>query len=217
MNWETFYLICFVIGFALSLLSLVSGFHRLHLPGHVHVGHGGLHHLGGLHHGGAHLPVGQAGGGADVGGLEHSPLDFSTIMAFLAWFGGTGYLLVRYSNIWTLLALGIATLSGLGGGAIVFWFTAKVVLAHEAESVLNQADYEMTGVLGKVSVSIRPGGTGEIIYSQAGTRHTCGARSEEGISIAKGSEVLVTRYEHGIAYVRRWEDMAGNELNASDK
>ena len=205
MNWETFYLSCFVIGFTLSVISLLSGFHRFHLPGHLHLHHGGI---GGLHHGGAHLPAGHAvGHGSARPG--HSPFDFSTLMAFLAWFGGSGYLLVRYSNIWVVLALGIATLSGLGGGAIVFWFTVKVLLAHEA--VLDPADYVMTGVLGKVSVSIRPNGTGEIIYSQAGTRHTCGARSEDGTPIARGSEVVVERYERGIAYVRAWEDMAGDE------
>jgi hypothetical protein len=63
-------------------------------------------------------------------------------------------------------------------------------------------------VLGRISSSIRKGGTGEIIFSQAGTRHTCGARSESGEPLARGAEVIVTRYEHGIAYVRRWEEMA---------
>lgn len=57
---------------------------------------------------------------------------------------------------------------------------------------------------------IRVGGTGEIIFSQAGTRKTCGARSEDGAAVEKGSEVIVTRYEKGIAYVRLWEEMAGD-------
>jgi len=74
----------------------------------------------------------------------------------------------------------------------------------------------MTGVLGRTSVPIREGGTGEIIYSQAGTRRTCGARSENGNSIAKGSEVVVTRYEKGIAYVRLWTDMAGEEAESTE-
>jgi hypothetical protein len=58
---------------------------------------------------------------------------------------------------------------------------------------------------------IREGGTGEIIYSQAGTRRSCGARAEDGSAIAKGTEVVVTRYERGIAYVRLWTEMAGEE------
>jgi hypothetical protein len=73
---------------------------------------------------------------------------------------------------------------------------------------MEPADYEMVGVLGRLSVSIREGGTGEVIYSQVGTRRVCGARSEDGSAMAKGTEVVVTRYDKGIAYVRLWEEMA---------
>jgi hypothetical protein len=66
-------------------------------------------------------------------------------------------------------------------------------------------------VLGKVSSPIREGGTGEIVYSQMGTRRVCGGRSDDGSAIAQGTEVVVTRYEKGIAYVRLWSEMSGNE------
>jgi hypothetical protein len=39
----------------------------------------------------------------------------------------------------------------------------------------------------------------------------CGARAEDGSQILKGTEVVVTRYERGIAYVRPWSEMAGEE------
>ena len=97
-----------------------------------------------------------------------------------------------------MLALGVATLSGLGAAAVVFWFLAKVLMAREAP--LDPADYDMVGVLGRLSIPIRPGGTGEMIYSQEGTRRVAGARSEDGVAIPKGAEVMVTRYEKGIAY-----------------
>jgi membrane protein implicated in regulation of membrane protease activity len=128
------------------------------------------------------------------------------LSAFLAWFGGTGYLLSRYSSIWFVIGLGIALLSGLAGAAIVFFFLSRVLMSDEEN--LDPSDFEMAGVLGRTSVPIREGGTGEIIYSQAGTRRTCGARAENGNSIARGSEVVVTRYEKGIAYVRLWTEMA---------
>ncbi len=76
---------------------------------------------------------------------------------------------------------------------------------------MDPTDYEMVGVLGRISSSIREGGTGEIIYSQAGTRRTCGARAEDGSAISKGIEIIVTRYEKGIAYVRLWTEMAGED------
>ncbi len=206
MNWANFYLICFLVGFALSVISLLSG--MIHFPGHLHVHlpHMGGHHGGGLHAAGAHGATAPAGKvSVRSGSGEISPFNFITLMAFLAWFGGTGYLLTEYSRLWFALGLIIATFSGLGGAAIVFAFISRVLLAHE--TILDEADYEMTGVLGTTSVGIRAGGTGEIVYSQGGTRHTCGARSEDGVAIAKGSEVVVERFEKGIAYVRRWDDM----------
>jgi hypothetical protein len=80
---------------------------------------------------------------------------------------------------------------------------------------MDAADYEMVGVLGRISMPIRQNGTGEIIYSQAGTRRTCGARSENGSAIEKGAEIVVTRYDKGIAYVRLWEEMSNEELRAN--
>jgi hypothetical protein len=124
----------------------------------------------------------------------------------MAWFGGTGYLLTRFSPLWVGSALLLAVLAGLIGGAIIFFFLTKILMSDQ--EYLDPADFEMVGVLGKLSVPIREGGTGELIYSQMGTRRVCGARSEEGCAIGKGTEVVVTRYEKGIAYVRLWEEMA---------
>ena len=231
MTWATFYLICFVVGFALSFFALLGGAGRhggsgkFHLPhwGHTGVQHGGFGHgaVGHLAHAshighGASLARGAsaAGHGNGVNAAGHvSPFDFSTITAFLAWFGGTGYLLTRYSDLWTVLALGIAVFGGLVGAAVVFWFLVKVLLAHE--TILDPSDFDMVGVLARVNSSIRPGGTGEIVFSQAGVRRPSGARSEDGIAIPKGQEVVVTRYEKGIAYVRSWDDVTKDELSGT--
>jgi hypothetical protein len=67
----------------------------------------------------------------------------------------------------------------------------------------------MTGVLGKISGTIRRGGTGEIIFEQEGARKACAARSEEQEELKRGEEVIVTRFDKGVAYVRRWSEMAG--------
>jgi hypothetical protein len=108
----------------------------------------------------------------------------------------------------------IAIAVGLVGSAIVFWFIVKFLLTHD--HALDPADYDRVGVLGRISSAIRQDGTGEIIFSQEGTRQTCGARSEDGEPLARGTEVIVTRYERGIAYVRRWEEMAnGHGVDSS--
>lgn len=199
MTWSTFYLMCFVAGFALSVLSLLSGFGKLHL-GRLHLPRGLAHH-GAAGHGAASAAnlLGQV--------PRASFFDFTTLMAFLCWFGGTGYLLTRYTSLWAALALLLASLSGLTGAGVVFLFLVKVLLAHEA--AMDPGEYNVVGALGRVCSSIRANGTGEIIFSMAGTRHTCGARSEDAAPIARGAEVVITRYEGGIAYVRRWEDLAG--------
>ena len=187
MTLSDFYLLCFLVGFGLSAIALFAGSAHLHLP-HLHVHHG------------IHIPTTQAGG-------MHTDLpffNFGTIAAFLAWFGGTGYLLQHYYSVGLLVTLGVAIASGIGAAAVVFWFLAKVLMARE--SSLDPADYDMVGVLGKLSIPIRAGGTGEVIYSQEGTRRVAGARSEDGAPIARGAEVIVTRYDRGIAYVRPWED-----------
>ena len=190
MTWSVFYLICFLVGFGMSVLSLLSGSVHLHVP-HLHFDHG------------IHLAHGHGGGQSGA-----SWFNLGTMAAFLAWFGGTGYLLEHYYSVWFVVALGIATLSGLGGASVVFWFLAKVLMKHEA--ALDPADYDMVGVLGKLSMPIRAGGIGELIYPQGGTRRVSGARAESGAAIAKGTEVVVTRYEKGIAYVRAWDELSGD-------
>jgi membrane protein implicated in regulation of membrane protease activity len=128
--------------------------------------------------------------------------NFATITAFLAWFGGTGYILTRHSSLLVTVIVLIAIAAGLVGSAIILWFIVKFLLTHD--QALDPADYDRVGVLGRISSAIRQGGTGEIIFSQEGTRQTCGARSEDGAPLARGTEVIVTRYERGIAYVRRF-------------
>jgi len=208
-GWAIFYLVCFVVGLTLSVLSFVGGTWRLphlhlHVP-HVHVPHGGQV---AMPHGGAH--AGGVHGAADA---QMPVLNFGTMTAFLAWFGGTGYLLTRYSTLVVSLTMLLAVLVGLLGAAIIFWFVAKLMLKHDRE--LDPADYERVGVLGRIGSPIRAGGTGEMIFSQEGTRHTCGARSEAGEALPRGTEVIITRYEKGIAYVRRWDEMAGKEAASS--
>ncbi len=206
MTWSDFYLICFAVGFLLSAISFVAGGLRLHvhLP---HLPHGGLGHGGALGVHGAQAPATHGGAVKAGRGGAVSPFNFVTLTAFLAWFGGTGFLITRFAHVWFALGLLISTAAGLTGGGIVFLFLSRVLMSPEEN--MDSADYEMVGVLGRTSLPIRESGTGEIIYSQAGTRRTCGARSEEGAAIEKGVEVVVTRYEKGIAFVRRWEEMRG--------
>ena len=203
MNWETFYLVCFVVGLLLSAVSLLGGMGRfgahVHLPHAAHVPH--IPHAVHLGHGAG--PGGAVRGAASGTGTVPWWNAFS-IMIFLCWFGAAGYLLTRHGSLVALVVLLVALACGLAGGAIVFLFLAKVMLPHEHE--LSADETEVVGAVGRVSCAIRPGGTGEIVYEQLGARCSAPARSEDGSPIDKDEEVFVVRYERGIAYVRRWEE-----------
>jgi len=191
MTWAEFYLICFLVGVTFSVVSWALGSLHLHLP-HLH-----------FHFGGHHAPAPHAGHGRGLG-----VINVGTVAAFLAWFGGAGFLMERYRPAAVFVALGAALVSGFVGASIVFFFVAKVLVRED--EVLDPADYEMVGVLGKVNSTIRAAGTGEMIFSQMGVRRSTAARSENGAEIPKGAEIVVTRYERGIAYVRRWEDLSSS-------
>ena len=212
MTWESFYLVCFVMGLLLSAFSLLGGLghfgghihvpHAPHIPTHVHIPHG-VPHAGPAAHGATASGSGTSGSGSTVPWWNA----FS-IMVFLCWFGASGYLLSRYGSFVAAVVLVLAGLCGVVGGAIVFLFLTRVMLAHERE--LTAEETEVAGVVGRVSASIRAGGIGEIVYEQLGARKAAPARSEDGIPIQKQEEVFVVRYEKGIAWVRRWEDIEGS-------
>lgn len=194
-----FYLGCFIVGFALTAISFLMGF----------AGHSFGHH-GDLGHG---ADAGDAAGDDGPRNLFHrskgvSLVNFGTVTAFLTWFGGIGFLLTAYSAILAVITIGIAFIGGLAGAGAIFLFMAKVLAPDQIP--LDPSDYYLPGTLGRVTVTIPPGGTGEMVYTQGGSRKTAAARGAEGQSIGKGTEVVVLRYKRGIVYVRPWDQMAGD-------
>src|SRR6266513_750121 len=191
MTWSDVYLLCFMVGFSLSVLSFLAGAIHIHLPFRLHLPFHGGHHADGLHSGG------HAHG-------HFSWFNSSTLLAFLAWFGGTGYILTKYSNLVAIASLGLATLAGLVSGSIVFKFMVKLMYANETQ--LNEADYRVEGSLCTVTLPIRANGTGEVVFLLGGVRRSAGARTDDGEPIEKGAEVVIERHENGIAYVKRWDE-----------
>jgi hypothetical protein len=222
---SAFFLGCFVFGFASALLSFVlGGVHGFHIGGH-HIDVGGGHHLGGHHvdvgaghhldvggahhaHVGAHAP--EAGHGAHDGGESTLfPVNPTTVLTFLTWFGGAGFILRNFYGLVAAVSLVLAGLAGLMGAGIVFVFLLKVLLPHQM--VMDPADYDPVGSVGRVSSPIRAGGIGEVIYTRGGTRRSAGARSVNGQALERGAEVVIARYEQGIAYVQPWEEFVSRE------
>ena len=200
-DWNVLYLTCFGIGLAMTLVVFVTGAGHLHF-GHFHFGHG---------HGGWH----GSGHGGHVGGrgANAAPLNGFTAMAFLCWFGGSGYLLHRHSVFVAPLVFLLATLSGLAGASVLFWFMSTVLVRNER--TMQTADTEMIGVVGKLSSALPVGAVGEMLFSQNGIRRSAPVRSEDGSAMERGAEVFVMRYHRGVAYVRRWQDFEAGLLGTS--
>ncbi len=172
------YLCCFLVGVAFSAIAALSGSFHLH-----------------FHHGGMDL----ASGDVTPASPGISGFNVGTITAFVAWFGGTGYLLAAYFGLSLVPAYAGAVGGGLSGAALVYLFMAKLLAKGQD---LNPADYDLVGVVGHLSSPIREGGIGEILYSQAGIRRAASARSADGGPIPRGAKVVVLRNESGIVYVR---------------
>jgi hypothetical protein len=211
------FVFCFVFGVATSLLSLALGAFQGGDGGHALGGDHGSLHLGGASGGhGAGTQVGAHAGGDDPhtelaehqgGGV--SPFNLQTITTFLAFFGGSGWVLYSSVGLAPALALIAATVIGVAGGAVVFLFLVKVLLA--SQRFMDPASSRMEGTVARVSMSIRAEGTGEIVFSRDGTRRSEGARSATGAPIDAGTEVVVVRYERGLAYVEPWASYAGED------
>jgi membrane protein implicated in regulation of membrane protease activity len=186
VTWESFFLGCFVFGVVLSLIAFLAG------SSHLHLGHGG--------HGG-HIGHGH---GASASGAV-SKFNFGTISAFLTWFGGAGWILTNWGGLGLILVLLASAGVGVVGGSLIFLFAAKVLAPGDRP--LDPEDYRIVGALGKVSSPVLPSGTGEMIFVQQGRRAGVPIRSENGTLIPAGREVVVTRYEDGVAYVREWDEL----------
>lgn len=182
MTYATFYLICFTVGLLFSVLSFAGGFAHLHIS-KLHFGHSRVAH-----------------------NANHiSPFNAFSLLAFLCWFGGAGYLLTLHSLLLAPIILLLAVISGISGAALIFGFLVKVLLPRER--ILLPQDTDMRGVVARVSSTLRQDGLGEIIFSLNGTRRASAARSENGEAIPRDTQVLVLRYEQGVAWVRPWTEL----------
>jgi membrane protein implicated in regulation of membrane protease activity len=236
---ESIFLACFVFGALFTVASIVLGFaghgaahigHSLgHLGGNAHVGQGAAH----IGHGGldsAHVPAGHggpdsahvhAGHGVDQAHGVHSEvphsenttlpwLNASSAVGALTWFGAAGYLMLRLGD-WAVPAVLIGALLAAGVGWYLVARFLGLVLAGERE--MDPEDYRLEGTVGQVTVSIPPGGTGEVVFAKAGARRSEAARAMGGGPIPRGSEVVITTYADGFATVQPW----GEFLAARDK
>ncbi|WP_233181664.1 hypothetical protein [Paenibacillus sonchi] len=163
------------------LLLLSGGFHGHGLAGHLHAG------------------------GGDAGGPGFVPI--LPLMVFVTVWGGTGYVLTRFSGMNMLAVLLISTVVALLVGCLMYAVLARVMTRYD--NSMNELDYEQAGQLGYISISAADGAVGEMKYVLHGTMRSIGVRAEPGQQLAKGDRVIILKVEKGMASVTLFERESG--------
>ncbi len=192
---DAFYLGSFLFGLLFSAFSHLLGVAHVgaHLPKTFH-GHGfGSHGASPDGHGGGHRGL----SGRAAGGLVNP----ASILAFVSWFGGVGYQARHALGLVTPASIACGLAGGSVAAVVVWWFLVKVILPQDR--ALDPEDYRLPGTAARVSSTIRPGGTGEIVFEQAGVRQASAARAADGTGLARGASVVIVEHERGVALVQR--------------
>ncbi len=168
------YLICLIVGLMFTLISAMVG----HLFG------GGDSDLG---------TGGHAEAGYDHSGMPGISFFSPTVLAsFLAAFGAFGMIFTKIeqtNSVWVSAPLAL-----ICGGVIalaVLWLFNTMFERTQSSSEAKVAN--LVGKLASIITPIPGNGVGEIAYVQAGSRYTAPARSENGVAIAAGASVRITR------------------------
>ncbi|HLJ32981.1 MAG TPA: hypothetical protein VKU38_04990 [Ktedonobacteraceae bacterium] len=210
------FIACFLFGLLFFIGTILLGNlghadHAGHI-GHTDLGHAthiGGHDVSHVSHTPVHSAQAQHSTTADHQGTHFSIAPYmnpTTIALFLLGFGFFGYVSHNTVQFVLPLTLVLAALGGLVVAALLLLLVGRLFGDSEGATIQDVSD--RTGLLGKVSISIRENNIGEIIYvSPGGMRKSIPARSVSGQSIESGQEVVVVNYQrgNGIAEVDTWE------------
>ncbi|GGG08786.1 hypothetical protein GCM10010912_61690 [Paenibacillus albidus] len=125
------------------------------------------------------------------------------LMVFVTVWGGTGYVLTRFSGMNMLAVVLICTVVALLLGCLMYAGLARVMTRYD--SSMNEMDYEQAGQLGYISISAVDGAVGEMKYVLHGTMRSIGVRAETGQQLDKGDRVIILKVDKGMAAVTLFE------------
>lgn len=140
-------------------------------------------------------------GGGDAGGPGFAPI--LPLMVFVTVWGGTGYVLTRFSGMNMLAVLLICTVVALLVGCLMYALLARVMIRYD--SSMNEMDYDPSGQLGYISIPALDGAVGEMKYVLHGTMRSIGVRADAGQQLAKGDRVIILKVDKGMAAVTLFE------------
>lgn len=175
MSMELLFMVCFLVGIGLTLLSVILG-HVFDIVG-----------VDGLDIGNVSIDV----------GLPTSPMVY---VLFSTVFGGVGMILQKIvpslpSAIVCIIAAAVALVIAMG------FYRGILIPLRKAQNTSAPAQEELVGVLAKVQESIPEKGYGEIAYVVNGNSYTAPAKATDGHPIPKGAEVSICWVEQYVFYV----------------
>jgi membrane protein implicated in regulation of membrane protease activity len=163
--------------------------------GHVHI-HLGGHHGSAEHHTVSAHPV-HGHGSPNAARLASS---FGWILGWLSplslaaaaiWFGAIGLVTESSGLAWVFAV--VAALLAL----IVVRAALNAFVRAEVPPLTMTGD----GAIGTVNATILPDTTGEVLYTLEGLHRTMPARTRAGRPLPRGTQVVITHRDHGIAWV----------------
>ena len=116
--------------------------------------------------------------------------------------------------VWVGFGLLLSVDQRLVGGGIIFLFLSKVLMSEDEN--MDPADYEMVGVLGRIcDADPRRRNRRNDLLANGNAPRLRRAQRRRRVPSPREREVVVTRYEKGIAYVRLWSEMSGDRSKRS--
>jgi len=107
-------------------------------------------------------------------------------------FGGAGLLMGG-----SVYAIPVAVVAAIIGAVAL-----RLLLRAFVQSSTTPLSLTGEGAIATVNAAILPGSTGEVVYTLEGLHRSVAARSNDNVSIPRGTQVVITRQDRGIAWVQ---------------
>ena len=130
-------------------------------------------------------------------------ISLPSVAAFLTFFGLVGYLVSRFTDLSTLVRVIIAAAAG-GLGVVGVLALIKAWAVPSARREVVDERFVLMGHLARVTKPTAGAEAGEILYEVDGVPYTAAAMSLDGGALEAGTDVVIERVEHGVAYVEEW-------------
>ncbi len=145
--------------------------------------------------------------GSGTGGILQQFLggiNLNSVLMFLFCFGLLGYVLHNSAHAGSFVAFVVALIAGIGGGAAINALMLRFYGQETGRLGFDSSTFE--GRIARVSIPVRAGGLGEIIYvGDNGSRRSLGARSVDGTPVDRDVDVVIVGYANGVATIETWD------------